>query len=64
MGDVLRAVAVADGQPVENASHYVNYALYGTPVENIYGDNLGRLREIKAAVDPQDVMGLAGGFKL
>ncbi|KAI3616345.1 putative fad dependent oxidoreductase [Moniliophthora roreri] len=34
-----------------------------TPLELIYGDNLGRLREIKRRIDPENVMGLAGGFK-
>ncbi|KAH9168083.1 hypothetical protein EDB89DRAFT_1994255 [Lactarius sanguifluus] len=41
-----------------------NYALFDTPLEDIYGANLPRLRAIKQAVDPKDVMCLAGGFKL
>jgi hypothetical protein len=41
----------------------VNYALFGTPLEYMYGGNLERLREIRAAIDPKDVMGLAGGWK-
>jgi hypothetical protein len=63
MSGTLRDAAVADGQPVAHASKYVNYALFSTPLEEIYGDNLDRLRKIRAAVDPNDVMGLAGGFK-
>ena len=42
---------------------YLNYTLFDEPLENIDGSNLPRLREIKAEIDPEDVMGLAGGFK-
>ncbi|KIJ12300.1 hypothetical protein PAXINDRAFT_118261 [Paxillus involutus ATCC 200175] len=42
---------------------YSNYAILGTPVEEIYGDSLPRLRKIKEATDPGNVMGLAGGWK-
>ncbi|KIJ66517.1 hypothetical protein HYDPIDRAFT_174587 [Hydnomerulius pinastri MD-312] len=42
---------------------YGNYALWDTPLEQIYGDNAERLRQIRKEVDPRDVMGLAGGFK-
>ncbi|KIK94710.1 hypothetical protein PAXRUDRAFT_11879 [Paxillus rubicundulus Ve08.2h10] len=42
---------------------YSNYAIVGTPVEDIYGDSLPRLRKIKEAIDPGNVMGLAGGWK-
>ena len=61
--DTIRTTALADGQNVSNAAVYVNYALYDTPLENMYGGNVEKLREIKAAIDPDDVMGLAGGFK-
>ena len=59
----IHKVALADGQNVSHAAKYVNYALFGTPLEDIYGGNLERLREIRAAIDPKDVMGLAGGWK-
>jgi Berberine and berberine like len=62
--DALRAAAVADGQDVANAFSYGNYALFGLPVEGIYGANVPRLAEIRKAVDPTNIMGLAGGFKL
>ncbi|KAI9449848.1 FAD-binding domain-containing protein [Lactarius psammicola] len=62
--DTVTAAAVADGQNVSHASVYPNYALFDTPLEDIYGENLPRLRAIKKAVDPKNVMGLAGGFKL
>jgi berberine-like enzyme len=29
----------------------------------MYGENVERLRKIRAVVDPEDVMGLAGGWK-
>ncbi|KAF9225427.1 FAD-binding domain-containing protein [Gyrodon lividus] len=48
---------------VPDAARYGNYAIYDTPLESIYGDNLPRLRILKAKVDPMNVMGLAGGFK-
>ncbi|KAI9437987.1 FAD-binding domain-containing protein [Lactarius indigo] len=62
--NTVTAAAVADGQNVSHASVYPNYALFDTPLEDIYGANLPRLHAIKQAVDPKNVMGLAGGFKL
>jgi len=59
----IRAVALADGQNVSHAAKYVNYALFGTPLKDMYGENVERLRKIRAAIDPEDVMGLAGGWK-
>ncbi|KAJ7030279.1 FAD dependent oxidoreductase [Mycena alexandri] len=59
----LTDVAVYAGQAVAQAPLYTNYALADTPLERMYGDNLPRLRTIKAQVDPNNVMGLAGGFK-
>jgi hypothetical protein len=61
--DTVRAAAVADGQDVANAFSYGNYALFGTPVERLYGANLQRLSAIRSHVDPNNVMALAGGFK-
>ena len=43
---------------------YPNYAMQDTPLERMYGANLPRLRALKARVDPNNVMGLAGGFKI
>ncbi|SRR5258707_7104058 len=63
ISDSIRAAALADGQNVSHAAKYVNYALFGTPLEDMYGGNVERLREIRAAIDPEDVMGLAGGWK-
>jgi FAD/FMN-containing dehydrogenase len=59
----LRAVAVSEGQQIEQAPLYPNYAIYDTPLEAMYGDNLPRLQALKKLHDPDNVMGLAGGFK-
>ena len=59
----IRGVAIADGQNLSHAAVYVNYALFDTPLEDMYGGNLARLRRIKAKIDPERVMDLAGGFK-
>ncbi|KAJ6519121.1 FAD dependent oxidoreductase, partial [Mycena sanguinolenta] len=58
----LKQVTAANG--ILGSAMYPNYALFGTPVEDLYGQNFARLQEIKRSVDPFDVMGLAGGFKL
>ena len=52
-----------DGQDLKDAGPYTNYAVYGTPVEKIYGKNVERLRMIKEKYDPFRVMDLTGGFK-
>ncbi|KAI9441216.1 FAD-binding domain-containing protein [Lactarius indigo] len=61
--DEANAAVLADGQNVSHAAVYVNYALFDTPLEDMYGANVARLRKIRAEIDPKDVMGLAGGFK-
>ncbi|KAI0251533.1 FAD dependent oxidoreductase [Lactifluus subvellereus] len=70
MADALRCSAaslveagIQDGQDLKNAAPYVNYALFGTPLEEMYGGHLGRLREIRMKYNPEDIMGLAGGWK-
>jgi hypothetical protein len=63
ISSTIRAAALADGQNVSHAAKYVNYALFGTPLEDMYGGNVERLRKIRAGIDPEDVMDLAGGWK-
>jgi hypothetical protein len=63
MSDTVYAAALADGQDVSHAAKYPNYSLFGTPLEVMYSRNVERLRRIKAAIDPEDVMGLTGGWK-
>ncbi|KAG6872962.1 hypothetical protein C0995_004716 [Termitomyces sp. Mi166 len=60
----IKAVAVAEGQDVSDVAIYLNYAIYDTPLEGLYGSNVPMLQVLKASIDPTNVMGLAGGFKL
>jgi hypothetical protein len=65
----LRAKAVELGQvqadpQYSDWSEYPNYAPYWMTKEDIWGGNVERLEEVKAVYDPEDVMGLTGGFKL
>lgn len=55
--------AIEEGQDIEHAPLYPNYALHDTPLNKMYGGNVARLRKLKKKVDPKNVMGLAGGFK-
>ena len=59
----IHGAALADGQNVSHAAKYPNYALFDTPLEDIYGGNVERLRRIRVAIDPENVMGLTGGWK-
>ena len=61
--DTVRTAALVDGQNVSHAAVYGNYAIFGTPLEDIYGANVERLRKIRATIDPEDVMSLSGGWK-
>ena len=54
---------IKDGQDLKDAAPYTNYAIYGTPLEKMYGQNVERLREIKKKYDPFHVMDLTGGFR-
>jgi hypothetical protein len=59
----IRDVAIEDGQDITNAPLYPNYALFDTPLSDMYGGNVDKLRALRQKVDPHDVMGLAGGFR-
>ncbi|KAI0036361.1 FAD-binding domain-containing protein [Vararia minispora EC-137] len=63
LAENITSFADAEGQCVGNAALYGNYALGDTPVEDIYGANVAKLRAIKKLVDPYRIMDLAGGFK-
>ncbi|TFK52879.1 FAD-binding domain-containing protein [Heliocybe sulcata] len=60
----VKAKAVSLGQDVANAPMYGNYAIFSTPLEYIFGDQLGHLQSIKQQYDPHHVMALAGGWKV
>ena len=60
----LTRVAVAEGQDIVDAPLYGNYAIAGTRAERIFGDSLPRMRATKRRYDPENVMGLAGGWKV
>ncbi|KAH9038637.1 FAD-binding domain-containing protein [Lactarius deliciosus] len=60
----ISKAGIYDGQDLKHAAHYTNFALYGTPLENMYGKNVKRLRKIKKKYDPFRVMDLTGGFRL
>lgn len=60
----LTAVAQGEGQNIADAALYGNYAIADTPLERIFGANLPSMRVAKQKYDPQNVMGLAGGWKL
>ncbi|PFH46243.1 hypothetical protein AMATHDRAFT_155816 [Amanita thiersii Skay4041] len=56
--------AAIRGDPsIADGTIYPNYAIAGTTLENMYGGNVDRLKALKRRVDPNNVMGLAGGFK-
>ena len=60
----LTQVAVKEGQDIASAPLYGNYAMFDTPLDRVFGDNLARLQALKAQYDPSNLMGLAGGWKV
>lgn len=60
----IKEIAIEEGQfEIENAPVYPNYAPPDTPLERMYGGNVLALKRLKAVVDPENVMGLSGGFR-
>ncbi|KAK4047056.1 hypothetical protein OIO90_006340 [Microbotryomycetes sp. JL221] len=62
--ELLLDIARKEGQAVDPQIRYPNYALADTPLVELYGDNLPRLRQIKQKYDPNRIMDLTGGFKI
>ncbi|KAF5327622.1 hypothetical protein D9619_004635 [Psilocybe cf. subviscida] len=60
---ILQAAIAEGGSSLVDAPVYGNYAIFDTPLESIYGSNLPLLTKLKEAVDPTNIMGLAGGWK-
>ena len=60
---VLFNAAVSSGQCLQSMLLYPNYAIYGTPLENVYRNNLLKLWSLQLKVDPHNVMVLIGGWK-
>jgi len=60
ISDAIHDVALADGQNVSYGAKYPDYALFGTPLEDMSGGNVERLHNIRVVIDPEDVMGLTG----
>ena len=64
LANSLLQATLHDGQGGElRQIRYPNYALDNTPLSEMYGDNVDRLRTIRQSWDPDNVMCLAGGFK-
>ena len=59
----IRDAAIKEGQDIVDAPLYPNYALFDTPLHQMYGDNVERLRALRHRVDPSKVMNMAGGFR-
>ena len=60
----LSVVAKAEGLLLTDPpALYGNYADTETPLVDIYGENLPILQALQAKIDPDNIMGLAGGFK-
>ena len=58
----IAAQARSEGQNLDDMYLYPNYAITGTPSDQLYGPNLGRLSQLRKQFDPQDVMGLTTYF--
>lgn len=54
----MQKVVVEEGQGRWDDAKYSNYAVKGTTVEEVFGESLGRMRDLKAKVDQKDIMGL------
>lgn len=57
-------VGKEQGLMLEISPRYNNYAVYDTPLADIYGENLPILQGLKKKYDSEGVMDLTGGWKL
>ncbi|KAI5886341.1 uncharacterized protein SCHCODRAFT_02517737, partial [Schizophyllum commune H4-8] len=65
LGDALAAYASdVDGQDLSGYYVYPSYVLADVRMEDIYGENMKKMREVRERVDPNGLMALAGGFKV
>jgi hypothetical protein len=60
----LYKAAAKDGQNIEGATPYGNYANTYTPDVAIFGPSLLRMCAVKRRVDPGNTMGQTGGWKV
>lgn len=61
----IKQVAIKEGIFKDSFTAYPNYAIGDTTAEELYGTaNAAKLRAVKASIDPDEVMELAGGFSL
>ncbi|KAF5369611.1 hypothetical protein D9757_010448 [Collybiopsis confluens] len=59
----VQSVSIQEDQSRSDDLYYPNYALADTPLEQVFGSSLPRLRKIRHEIDPDNVMLLTGGFK-
>jgi len=67
MNKALRSiyhVALSEGCMTMDFPYYSNTSLEDVPVERIYLGNLERLSKVRAKYDPDDVMGMTGGYRI
>lgn len=53
---IIKDVARAEGQKVDELLLYPNYAAVGNPVKDIYGCNVGRIEELRRKYDPVSLL--------
>ncbi|XP_006453769.1 hypothetical protein AGABI2DRAFT_181818 [Agaricus bisporus var. bisporus H97] len=58
VGTELQTVVVEEGQGRWDDVKYSNYAVKGTTVEEVFGESLDKMRDLKKRIDPKNVMGL------
>jgi hypothetical protein len=62
-GAFLRELAIAEGQLTKDVALHPNYAVFDKPLDSMFGSNVESLIWLSKKFDPNDVIGLAGGFK-